>query len=292
VTTFSIYVFIIDVAVQIGFNLDNVVIGAALGTSAVAVYAVALRVADYQRQLSNQFNGLLFPVAVRFGTGGRRAELESMLVEGTRIALIMVTGVTICVMGLGGPLIAVWMGPAFQPGVIPLYVLAITGIVLVGQGPLGNILLATGRHRLVAFSSLAEAIANLILSVLLVRRFGMLGVAIGTAVPIVIANLFVLLPAACRMLGYRPLAFLRIVLAAPATGAVPAVAACVMMRFAWPPDTLLTVLSEGVIIYLVYAGSVWAFGVPRNVRASYRDYGRMLLSSLRPIPRAVAEGAS
>jgi hypothetical protein len=65
-----------------------------------------------------------------------------------------------------------------------------------------------------------------------------------------------------------------------------------MMRFAWPPDTLLTVLSEGAVIYLVYAGSVWAFGVPRNVRASYRDYGRMLLSSLRPIPRAVAEGAS
>jgi O-antigen/teichoic acid export membrane protein len=33
VTAFSIYLFIIDIAVQIGFNLDNVVIGAALGTS-------------------------------------------------------------------------------------------------------------------------------------------------------------------------------------------------------------------------------------------------------------------
>ena len=62
-------------------------IGAALGTSAVAVYAVTLRLADYQRQLCNQFNGFLFPIAVRFGAGGSSDALESMLIEGTRIAL-------------------------------------------------------------------------------------------------------------------------------------------------------------------------------------------------------------
>ncbi len=84
------------------------------------------------------------------------------------------------------------MGPGFEGSVLPLQVLAVTGIVLVGQGPLGNILLGTGRHRLVAFVSLGEAIANLVLSVLLVRRYGMLGVAIGTAVPVIAANLFVL----------------------------------------------------------------------------------------------------
>lgn len=292
VTAFSIYVFIIDVAVQIGFNLDNVVVGAALGTSAVAVYAVSLRIADYQRQLSNQFNGLLFPLAVRFGAGGRRAELERMLIEGTRIALIMVTGVTICVIGLGGPLIAAWMGPAFQAGVVPLYVLAITGIVLVGQGPLGNILLGTGHHRLVAYCSLAEAITNLIISVLLVRRLGMLGVAIGTAVPIVIANVFVLLPAACRSLGFRPVAFLRLVMAAPAMGAMPAIAACVVLRLAFPPSSLAAVMIEGVIVCLVYAASVWAFGVPRDIRASYLEHGRSLLASLRLTPHTVAGEAS
>ena len=67
VTSFSLYLFVIDIAIQLGFNLDNVVVGAFLGTSAVAVYAVASRLADYQRQLCNQFNGLLFPVVVGFG---------------------------------------------------------------------------------------------------------------------------------------------------------------------------------------------------------------------------------
>ena len=74
-TSFSLYLFIIDIAIQLGFNLDNLVVGAFLGTSAVAVYSVAARLADYQRQLCNQFNGLLFPVVV--GLGARTTSTAS-----------------------------------------------------------------------------------------------------------------------------------------------------------------------------------------------------------------------
>src|SRR5262249_26619591 len=51
VTTFSLYLFAIDIASQVTFNIDNVLIGAFLGTSAVAVYAVAVRLSDFQRRI-------------------------------------------------------------------------------------------------------------------------------------------------------------------------------------------------------------------------------------------------
>ena len=292
VTAFSIYMLIIDVAVQIGFNLDNVVIGAALGTSTVAIYAVILRIAEYQRQLACQVNGFLFPLAVRFGAGGRASALESMLVEGTRIALILVTGVTICVIGFADPLIARWMGPGFEAGVVPLYVLAVAGVVLVGQGPLGNILLGTGRHRLVAYVSLGEAIANLALSVILVRRFGMLGVAIGTAVPVVLANLFILLPAACRQFQLPSLTFLRLVLTAPAKGAVPAIAVCIVLRLQYPPSTLAVILLEAGLVGVVYLAAVCTLGFDRSARTRYLEYARSILASPRSAAHPVAEGAS
>jgi O-antigen/teichoic acid export membrane protein len=292
VTTFSVYLFIIDIAIQIGFNLDNVVVGAALGTSAVAVYAVTLRLADYQRQLCNQFNGFLFPIIVRLRAAGSLAALQSMLVEGTRIALILVTGVTIAVIGFGRPLMLRWMGPTFEAGVMPLYILALAGVVLVGQGPLGNILLGTGRHRLVAFVSLGEAIANLILSVLLVRRFGMLGVAIGTAVPIALANLLILLPAACRQVQVPVTRFLRLVLTAPVAGAVPAMAACAALRVWYPPVSLAAIFGEATIVGLVYLIAVCAFGFDRAVRGVYLSYARRMLAST-PFARAAAiEAAS
>ena len=292
VTTFSVYLFIIDIAIQIGFNLDNVVIGAALGTSAVAVYAVTLRLADYQRQLCNQFNGFLFPLVVRLRAAGSTEALQTMLIEGTRVALILVTGVSIGVIGFGRPLIVRWMGPGFEAGVLPLYVLAVAGVVLVGQGPLGNILLGTGRHRLVAFVSLGEAIANLALSVVLVRRFGMLGVAMGTAIPIALANLFILMPAACRQVQVPLHTFLRLVLAAPVAGALPAIAVCVMLRLLYPPTSLAAILGEGALAGLVYVSAVCAFGFDPDVRARYLTYVRDVLAAARVGRAPVVETAS
>jgi O-antigen/teichoic acid export membrane protein len=292
VTTFSVYLFIIDIAIQIGFNLDNVVIGAALGTSAVAVYAVTLRLADYQRQLCNQFNGFLFPIVVRLRAAGSDDELRAMLVEGTRIALVLVVGVTISLVGFGRPLLLRWMGPGFEAGVVPLYVLAITGIVLVGQGPLGNILLGTGRHRLVAFVSLGEAVANLLLSVMLVRRFGMLGVAVGTAIPIALANLFVLLPAACRQVGIPVRTFARLVLTAPAIGAIPAMAMCVLLRNSYPPISLPAIAGEGAIVGSVYLSVVCVFGFDRDARSRYAGYARRMLAAVQYRRRPIAEAAS
>lgn len=285
VTTYSVYLFLIDVAVQIGFNLDNVVIGAALGTSAVAVYAIALRLADYQRQMCNQFNGLLFPVVVRFGASGQRDALRNLLIDGTRIALTLVVGVTISVVGFGRPLITQWMGAGFDGSVAPLYVLAITGIVLVGQGPLGNVLLGTGRHRLVAVVALLEALVNLALSLVLVRRYGIVGVAIGTALPVLVANLCVLMPAACRQMDIGIARFARLVAGPAIVGALPAAFVALALRLSWPPESLMVTIAEGAVTGLVYLIAVLLGGLDRNVRQRYFDHVRRLvpLSGARPM---------
>lgn len=269
VTAFSVYFFMIDIAVQIGFNLDNVVIASFLGTTAVAVYAVTLRIADYQRQLCNQFNNLLFPVVVRFGSVGRTDALRDTLVEGTRIAMVMVVGVTICVVGFASPLVTAWMGPGFEESVPPLVVLAITGVVLVGQGPLGNVLLGTGRHRLVAIVAFLEALANLVLSLVLVRRYGIMGVALGTGIPVLLANMFTLLPAACRTVGLSVVEFGRLILPAPIIGSVPAILAVFAFRAALPPARFVEVLAEGAVVGAIYIAAVVGLGLTSEVRGRY-----------------------
>jgi O-antigen/teichoic acid export membrane protein len=282
VTAYSLYVFVIDIAIQIGFNLDNVVIGAAIGTAAVAVFAVALRLADFQRQVCNQFSGLMFPIVVRYNASddpSATEQLRTMMVDGTRLALTLVFGVTVCLMTFASPLVSRWMGPGFEASVAPLHVLAIAGIVLVGQGPLGNILLGTGRHRLVAFVALGEALANLVLSLVLVKRYGILGVAIGTAVPVVVANLAILLPAACRQVQVRLRDFIRAVAVAPAVGAVIAALTGVLLRRTLPPQSIPGVIVEGAAVGVAYLAAVWLFGFDEALRARYTGYARHAIVS-------------
>lgn len=274
VTTYSVYFFVIDIAVQLGFNLDNLVVGAAMGTTAVALYAVTLRLTEYQRQLCSQANGLLFPIFVRMTSDGQTDALRRTTIEGTRVALMLVVGVTVCLVGFARPLMHTWMGPEFAESVWPLTVLAIAGIVLVAQGPLGSVLLGTGRHRLVAFTSLAEALLNVALSLALVRPFGLLGVAIGTALPVLALSSAVLLPAACRQIDIGVGSFLRLVGVGPLVAAGPAIAACVALRWLWPPMTLPAVLAEAALVGAIYLVTFATLGVDREVRGRYRSYAR------------------
>jgi len=277
VTSFSLYLFVIDIAVQLGFNLDNVVLGAFLGTSAVTVYAVASRVADYQRQLCNQFNGLLFPVVVGLGARADLARLQATLLDGTRLAFGLVLGVTVSLVVFAEPLVRHWMGPEFRESLPALYALAAAGLVLVAQGPLGNILLGTGRHRLVAGAALGEALVNVALSMVFVRWWGVTGVAVGTAIPVVAVNLFVLLPAACRAVEV-PVGRLLSVATVPALlSALPALAAAIALRAYVAPSSLLEVFLEGLVSGVVFVVFFARVGLSREDRARYLGYLRRMV---------------
>jgi O-antigen/teichoic acid export membrane protein len=269
VTAFSLYLFLISVAMQLGYNLDNVVIAAFAGTSAVAVYAVAFRLADFQRQLCNQFNGLLFPLLVRFKEADDASLLRMTLLDGTRIALGMVTGVTVCLVAFGDSLIYAWMGPGFAESVWPLYVLAAAGVVLVAAGPLGNLLLAGGRHRLVAFSTLGEAIANLLLSIWLVKRYGIIGAALGTAISVTISNVFIQLPAACRMLHVRIPSFLWQVAAPSLLAMMPAIGTVVVLENTAELVTFGQNVLGGLVVGVIYFIGFVAIGLRKTERDRY-----------------------
>ncbi|HXW05845.1 MAG TPA: oligosaccharide flippase family protein [Vicinamibacterales bacterium] len=269
VTSYSLYLFLISIAIHLGASLDTLIIGAYLGTSAIAVYTVAVRLAEYQRQLCGQFSGFLFPLVVRFDARRDLEALRATLLDGTRIALGLVVGVTICLVTFGADLVTLWMGPGFASSIAPLGVLALAGVLMVAQGPAGTILLSTGSHRLVAGLSLLELAGNALLSVALVSRFGLLGVALGTAIPYVLLNAAVLMPRACRAVGVPLGQFIRTVARPAALAAVPATAVAAALRAGTSPQSLLAVVGLGAVVGAVYVVAFVGFGLPATDRARY-----------------------
>jgi len=64
------------------------------------------------------------------------------------------------------------------------------------------------KHKFFAISNSIEGVANLILSLLLVRRYGIVGVALGTAIPMILIKVFVQPMITCRALGLKLSRFL------------------------------------------------------------------------------------
>jgi len=107
----------------------------------------------------------------------------------------------------------------------------------------------------------------------------MLGVRDRNGRPVVIANLFILLPAACRQAGMRIAQFLRL-WRLPIAGAIPATAVVLAFRRLVPPESIGAIFAEGAAIGLVYMTSVCAFGLDGFVRARYFDYVRRAVAAL------------
>jgi len=198
VTGFSVFILIIDLANKLNYSTDAVVVGAFLGTSAVAVWAVAQRLIEIVQRITDQLNAVLFPVVVDNSTVQRVDRLQQILIQGTRLSLGMVVPLA-TVLGLTArPLVLLWVGPQFADSVNVIYILSIVVALRVGNATSAVILKGSDLHKFLAFANLGMAVANVILSVLLVRVYGLIGVAIGTLIPMVALAMFVTFPAACR----------------------------------------------------------------------------------------------
>ena len=204
VTGFSIYASIIDWANKLNYQLDQVVIGVFLGSAAVAVWAPAERIVSGVQRMTNQLNGVLFPTIVDSDAAQKRHRLQQILLEGTRLSLLMVVPIATALIMLANPLVHAWLGRNADKvaGCIPvLQILAVVVTFRVGNATSTTLLKGAGEHRLVAWINLGTGVVNALLSIALIGPFGLPGVAWGTLVPIAFSAVFILYPAACRRVG-------------------------------------------------------------------------------------------
>jgi O-antigen/teichoic acid export membrane protein len=267
-TSFSVYISIIDWANKLNYSIDAVVIGAFLSPAAVAIWTVPQRLGEMVQRLTNQLNGVLFPVVVDSDAGEKPERLRAILIQGTRLSLVSVVPLASSLVLLARPLIQSWVGPAFEESIVISQILVLVSAVRVGNSTATTVLKGAGQHRLLAFANFGAALGNVALSLMWIRHYGLIGQAMGTFVPVVFTSMFILWPAACRRVGLGPIeAFQQAVW--PAVWPVIAMAAVTIpLRDALPPRLFSVALAAaaGSLCYLVV---FLAFAVKRDERRIY-----------------------
>jgi O-antigen/teichoic acid export membrane protein len=75
------------------------------------------------------------------------------------------------------------MGTGFDSTVKVLYLLVVPACIFMPQVTSNSILLGIEKHRLLFYVLAAEAVSNVVISVVLVQAIGLYGVALGAAIP-------------------------------------------------------------------------------------------------------------
>jgi O-antigen/teichoic acid export membrane protein len=284
-TSFSVYVSIIDWSNKLNYSIDAIVIGAFLSSAAVTLWTVPQRLAEMLQRLTNQLNGVLFPVVVDSDAGERPDRLRAIFIQGTRLSLVSVVPLAACLVLLARPLIEAWVGPRFEESIVVTQILIVVVAIRVGNATATTLLKGAGRHQLLAFSNAGAALANVALSLLWIRRYGLVGQAMGTLIPVAVTSIFILWPAACQRVGVNVGdAFRRAVWPTIWPLAVMAIVV-VPLRDALPPR-LIFVAAAAAVGTLCYAATFLALAVKKEERRTYIAKATELARSRRGVAAA------
>jgi O-antigen/teichoic acid export membrane protein len=290
---YSAHALLAMVAGRISFQTDALVIGAFLLPQHITYFALAGRLTEYAKDALRVATTVLTPAVSALEAKGDGAAIRDVFVNSTRYVLWLILPVQLGLLLFGRPFLALWMGPE--------YAVASYGVLAILAAPLGlamaqsvsvRILYGLGLLRWYAWATLAEALANLLLSVALVRPWGIEGVALGTAIPSVLLNLAVGVYV-CRQLGvgaghYLRRSFLRPCALAVLLGVCWWAASSRVAPTSWP--ALMTLGAVGLVGYAV-AAALAEFGgevMLRQARALTATVSRAVTTAL-PSPRYSGE---
>jgi O-antigen/teichoic acid export membrane protein len=201
VTSFSVYMIVLDWSAKLNYSSDTLVIGAMLDTTAVAVWTVAQRLSQVAQQLTSQLNEALFPTVIDSDAAQRSDRLQMILLQGTKLSLALAVPLCVGLIVLADPLVHGWVGPRFSASVLPTQILLTVVLVRISTASANLIVKGTGQHKLLAYTNASTAVVNVLLSIALVKPLGLLGVALGTLIPVSASATLVIYPAACRRVG-------------------------------------------------------------------------------------------
>jgi O-antigen/teichoic acid export membrane protein len=189
---YSIFVFIINIASKVIFTTDALVIGFFMNVGWVTFYAIAGSLIDYLKQLMTTSSSIFNPVTSHFDALGEKEKVREVLCSGSRFNLFIGFPIAVTYILLGQEFLELWMGPeyALQGGNV-LIVLAVTQLLTFHQYTISGIIFGLSKHKALAWWRVVEAIANLGLSVILIKPLGIVGVALGTAIPHILVSLVV-----------------------------------------------------------------------------------------------------
>jgi O-antigen/teichoic acid export membrane protein len=252
VTSLSVYMFVLNWAAKLNYSSDTLIIGAMLDTTAVAAWTVGLRLSQVAQQLAGQLSNALFPAVVDSDAAQRQDRLQMILVEGTKLSLAFAVPLCVGAIVLADPLIRSWVGAQFASSVLPTQILLVVVLVRISTGSAGVILRGAGQHKLLTYANVITAVVNIVLTIVLIRPFGLIGVAFGTMIPVTLASALVLYPAACRRVGV-PIALPLVRGMWPPMWPAVGMIGILWLGRRWPPTSLFEVALHLAAASLVYA---------------------------------------
>jgi len=279
ILSFSVFSFLLDVAIELIYYTDVFVIGAFLPLGSVAFFSVAANLRNYSRSLIAGLAHALTPAASKLEAQTRHDELKRFLSAGARNASLIMLPIAATFMLRGRTFIGLWMGREYGELSGPvLYVLSVAALFSASSQIAQSVVLGIGRHKAVVPVFLAQGLWSMVLAVALVYSKGIVGVAWATTIPSLATSLVFWPWFMRRTVGFPIGDYIISAWVRPGLAVMPfAVCTYAFERLLPPSNLFVFFLQVGAALPLALLGS-WVFCFGRHERQSIVQKVRTVFS--------------
>ena len=272
---FSSYIFLNLIVNQINWNVDRFIIGRFRGTIEVATYSVAAQLNSYYLQLSTAISGVYIPrVNTLVASKNGDKALSEMFTRLGRVQFILLSLILTGLIFFGKAFICLWAGKNYA-GAYPIALVLTIPLTIPLIQNLGiEIQRAKNMHKFRSWVYFFIALGNVGLSIPLVKLYGGLGAAIGTALALVIGNVFVMNWYYHKKVGLDIKRFSKAIGKVLPSLIIPSILGTLMFLYLNLMNVKILVL--GISVYtLIFCLSMWYLGM--------NNYEKELIS--RPVSK-------
>ena len=193
VGTFSMFIFLNEIASQINLNVDKIILGAVQGATVVAIYSVGSQFNQYFMNMSTAVSNVFIPRVNRLVAENKdNSVLDQLFIRIGRIQYMILSAVLVGYLLYGKFFISKWVGEGYESAYYVGALIMIPYIIPLIQNIGIEIQRAKNMHKFRSIIYFIIALANLGISVPLGKYFGATGAAFGTTLSTVIGNIIMM----------------------------------------------------------------------------------------------------
>ncbi len=217
--------FLVVVADRLIIDVDNVVIGRWVDVDSIAIYGIAAIIVRRVLRLISSGLSVLTPRFAALEAKGHYDEIRALFLKSQTLSTLISFGACTLLFTFGERFIVLWVGEAFQMSSVVLMILLVSYAISLSQNPSIRLMYAVNKHYYYALATIIEGILNITISIALVKRYGIIGVAWGTTISTLIIKVLFQPIYVSRLIGislWQYLKFLVIIPVISASMIIPA----------------------------------------------------------------------
>ena len=187
--SFSIFMFLSSIADLLFWSTDNVLIGAMIGSTAVAVYNVGGVFTNLMRNLTSAINDVFVPkVTMMVAVDNSNTELSELMIRVGRLQYLMVSLLASGFIVFGQVFIHYWSGDVYADAYWVSLVTFLPSAIPILQNIAFGVIVAQHKHKFRCYIYFGIAILNAISTFFIIPYFGYIGAAICSGVSYIIGH--------------------------------------------------------------------------------------------------------